>query len=250
MNNIRIAETCTLPSRGQIYTEDVNPEVVLSSMKAKHEMLRLSATDGSQKIMASIIDDCIESDVGISSYDMCLGDFQFLLYKLRIVTFGPEYELNCECPVCRYRQALKVNLDDFYINEYDDSIIGKTELELPKSGDQIRLTLQTPKILDRIAIRDKEYRRRHKNSDENPTLLHTIMETIEEINGEKVNEFKLEEYIKELPLADANAILKRIDELNNDIGVDMFMENRCKVCGSTYQVPFRITPAFFGPDNI
>jgi uncharacterized pyridoxamine 5'-phosphate oxidase family protein len=75
MENARIVETLSLPSKGMIYEEDVNPEIQLSSMKTKHEMLRLSATEESQKIMAQIVDDCIVNDMGISSYDLCLGDF-------------------------------------------------------------------------------------------------------------------------------------------------------------------------------
>ena len=67
MENARIVESFTLPSKGVIYEEDVNPEIQLSSMKTKHEMLRLSATEDSQKIMADIIDDCLVTKLGISS---------------------------------------------------------------------------------------------------------------------------------------------------------------------------------------
>ncbi len=91
MNEAVIAETFTLPSKGKVYVEDVNPEVILSSMTTKHEMLRLSATEDNQRLMADIIDDCIQSEVGISAYDMCLADYQFLMYKLREVTFGNDY---------------------------------------------------------------------------------------------------------------------------------------------------------------
>ena len=100
MENARIVENVVLPSKGLIYEEDVSPEIELSSMKTKHEMLRLSATEESQKVMAEIIDDCIVGDLGISSYDLCLGDFQYLLYKLRVVTFGPDYEMTAKCPFC------------------------------------------------------------------------------------------------------------------------------------------------------
>ena len=57
MENIRIEEEFTLPSKGVIYEEEVNPQVLLSTMKTKHEMLRLSASEESQKIIAQIIDD-------------------------------------------------------------------------------------------------------------------------------------------------------------------------------------------------
>ena len=249
-SDTRIAEVFTLPSHGLIYEEEVNPEVVLSSMTTRHEMLRLSTTEESQKIMSQIIDDCIESDMGISSYDLCLGDFQYLLFMLRVVTFGNEYELTGKCPFCGFTQSTTVNLDELQVKEYDDSLVDLLEVELPKTGSVVKLTLQTPHMLDRINTRVKEYRRRHKNSDENPVILYNIIASIEEIDGEKPNSFTLEEWVKNLPLADTNILINRIDLINNKIGIDLDVEEDCRICGTTYRVPFRINQTFFRPNSV
>lgn len=245
----RIAEVFTLPSNGMIYEEEVTPEVVLSSMTTRHEMLRLSTVEDSQKIMAQIIDDCIESDLGISAYDLCLGDFQYLMFMLRVVTFGSEYELRGRCPFCGFEQTTKINLDDLEVHEYDDSLADLLEITLPKSGNNIKLTLQTPRILDRISTKVKEYKRRHKDSDENPTILYNIVASIEEIDDERPNSFTLEEWVKNLPLADTNALMNRIELINNKIGISLDVEGECKVCGTVYQVPFRINQTFFRPGS-
>ena len=249
MNNIRIAEQFTLPSKGKLYLEDVNPEVVLSSMKAKHEMLRLSATEESHKIMAQIIDDCIETDFGISSYDLCLGDFQFLLFKLRIVTFGNNYELLGKCPFCGFEQTYKIDLDSLETKEYTNSYEELKHLTLPIGGEELLLTYQTPRMLDRINTKMREYRKRHRDSDENPTILYNIMSVIDEVNGEIPDAIELEEWIKELPLADATAIVNRIDEMNNSIGVNLFVEDSCRICGTSFIVPFRVNNTFFRPNS-
>ena len=249
-SDTRIAEVFNLPSNGLIYEEEINPEVILSSMTTRHEMLRLSATDDNNKIMSQIIDDCIESDLGISSYDLCLGDFQYLLFMLRVVTFGNEYELRSRCPFCGFEQSTKVNLDELEVKEYDDSLADLLEMKLPKSDNTVKLTLQTPRMLDRINTKVKEYKRRHKDSDENPTILFNIMSSIEEIDGESPNSFTLEEWVKNLPLADANALMNRINLINNKIGIDLNIERNCKICGTTYQVPFRINQTFFRPNDL
>ena len=249
MNNIRIAEQFTLPSKGKLYLEDVNPEVVLSSMKAKHEMLRLSATEESHKIMAQIIDDCIETDFGISSYDLCLGDFQFLLFKLRIVTFGNNYELLGKCPFCGFEQTYKIDLDSLETKEYTNSYEELKHLTLPVGGEELLLTYQTPRMLDRINTKMREYRKRHRDLDENPTILYNIMSVIDEVNGEIPDAIELEEWIKELPLADATAIVNRIDEMNNSIGVNLFVEDSCRICGTSFIVPFRVNNTFFRPNS-
>lgn len=246
--NARIVEKVCLPSKGLVYEEDVNPEIELSSMKTKHEMMRLSATDGNQKVMANIIDDCIVSDMGISSYDLCLGDFQYLLYKLRVVTFGPEYEMQCRCPYCGFENTVTLNIDELNVNEYSDSIIDLLEMDLPISGNHIKLTMQTPRILDRINSRIKETNQRRRNSDENLTVLYTILSCIEEIDDEPIEIVTAENWVRELPLADSNAILYRINELNDCLGIELDSLTTCKICRSTFLAPFRVNDSFFRPD--
>lgn len=248
MENARILENLCLPSNGLVYEEDVNPNIELSSMKTKHEMLRLSATEENQKIMAKIIDDCIVSDMGISSYDLCLGDFQYLLYMLRVVTFGPEYEMQCRCPYCSFENTLKLNIDELEVHKYDDSLVDLLELDLPVSGNHIKLTMQTPRMLDRINARIKDHNQRRKNTNENLTVLYTIMSCIEEIDEEPVQIAEIENWIRELPLADSNAILYRIDEINNFMGIELDSVATCRVCGASFLAPFRVNETFFRPN--
>lgn len=248
MENARIVETLSLPSKGIIYEEDVASEIELSSMKTKHEMLRLSATEDSQKIMADIIDDCLVTKLGISSYDLCLGDFQYLLYKLRVVTFGPEYEMGCRCPFCGFDHTLSINIDELPINEYDESLSDLLELELPVSGNKVKLTMQTPRMLDRISAKVREHNKRRKNTNENATLLYTIMACIEEIDDEKMDVVQLEQWVRDLPMADTNTIIYRIDEINNSLGVDCDSLTTCPVCGSNFIAPFRVNETFFRPN--
>lgn len=82
-----IAERYTLPSHGLLYEKDVNPEIKLRSMTVRDEMKRLApVTDGTiYRNMAEIIDSCLVEKPGISSYDMCIGDYQFLLDRKSVV---------------------------------------------------------------------------------------------------------------------------------------------------------------------
>lgn len=248
MENSRIVENLCLPSKGLIYEEEVNPEVELSSMKTKHEMLRLSATEESQKVMAQIVDDCIVNDIGISSYDLCLGDFQYLLYKLRVVTFGPEYELQARCPYCGFENTITLNIDELPIHEYDDSLVDLLEFTLPVTEQKVKLTMQTPRMLDRINTRVRENNKRRKNTSENATVLYTIIACLEEIDGEPIEAASIEQWVRELPLADSNAILYRIDEINNSLGIELDSLAKCNVCGADFIAPFRINSSFFRPN--
>ena len=78
-------------------------------------------------------------DIGISSYDMCTGDYQFLLSKLRMETYGSEVTLKTTCPFCGERSEVKFNIDDLsFISDLDAFDIYKTFL-LPKTQREITL---------------------------------------------------------------------------------------------------------------
>lgn len=250
MSDARIVEEFYLPSQGLIYEGiEVDPSGMISSMKAKHEMLRLSVTDGSHKIMAEILDDCLESDLGISAYDLCLGDYQYLLFKLRVVTFGNEYTLRGKCPFCGFEQSTTVDLDALETKEYTEEYEKLKTVYLPSTEQTITLTYQTPRMLDRIQTKVREYRRRHENTDENPVLLFNIMSCITEVDGEAPNRVFLEDWVKDLPLSDALLIVDNIDSMNNAIGTNLSYPTNCRICGTEYFVPFRVNETFFRPSS-
>ena len=246
MVDARIAETFILPSHGKVYEEKVNPEVTLSSMTTKHEMLRLSANEDNQKLMADIIDDCIQNEVGISAYDMCLPDYQFLMYKLREVTFGNEYEMTGVCPFCGSRNDITVDLDELPVREFTDDILNLMEIELPQSGDVLELTLQTPRTLDNINKQVKQAKRKLKNR-ENPYILYMMLSSITKKNGEKFDPFMEENWLRNMPLSEANMIISAIDKLNASFGLELTVDHVCEACGSDIVAPFRVNETFFRP---
>ena len=247
-NTVRIAEMVSLPSKGMVYEGEISDKVELKSMTTRHEMLRLSASESTNKIMADILDDCIVDDLGISAYDLCLGDFQFLLYKLRIVTFGPDYELNSICPVCGSPIKLDMNLDDSEVNLFDESLVDKLTLYLPTNGEKVELALSTPRVMDRIDKQVKEYRNKHKGSIENPYLLYLMLNSIVTVDDESIiNPIAYEEWVKDLPLRDLNVLRQRIDDINSMIGVKLTINTNCTVCGEEVEVPFRVSEQFFRP---
>lgn len=112
-----IQETFTLPSKRQIYEKPINPEITLRSMTTMDELKRLSHSDLPYKNMCELIDDCMVGNNKFSSYDMCIGDYQFLLHKLRIVTYGTDYNIVVSCPNCRKVKEEKFNLEKLEILE-------------------------------------------------------------------------------------------------------------------------------------
>lgn len=247
MNNITIQEQFKLPSNGLVYQTKVNPIVHLRSMTTAEEMKRLQPSDSPYWTICSIIDDCGALDSGISSYDMCLGDYQYLLYMLRVVTHGSNYQIVNNCPYCKSETKETVLLDELDVLEYTSDLDKYKEFDLPKSGSHIQLRVQTPRMLDQIAERVSDVRRKSKSSKVDNTLLYTLTSLIAKIDGQQPDPIDLEKWVAELPMADTNTILQYSDKFNSSIGIDTEIISTCPVCMLTYTSKLKTTSEFFRP---
>ena len=244
-----IAENYTLPSMGKIYGVEVNPNIKIRSMTTQEEMKRLTPSDGAYKNICEIIDDCLVEKPGISSYDMHLGDYQFLLHKMRVVTYGDEYTVQSVCPYCGSINSDTISLDDIQVFEFDEEKFKELfEFELPKSKRKIKLRMQTPRILDEIQERAKELKKKARNFIGDPAFLISIEMMIAEIDGVKPNPLNLTDFVKQLPMMDTNYIVKHCQKINESIGLDTKLSNTCEVCGLDYENRFRTNGEFFGPN--
>lgn len=248
MNNYSIAEEYTLPSLGKVYDVKVNPIVKLKSMTTEHELRRLSPSERPYKTICEIIDDCMVEDPGISSYDMCLADYMFLLYKLRTVTYGPIYPTENKCPFCASTNELKINLDELEVTKYDDNNFAElSQFTLPKTGKNIKIRMQTPRMLDDINVRNKETQRRTKGQSGDSAFLYTIEDMIDTVNGKVIDIITLEDFVRQLPMMDTNYIAQHAQKLVESFGIKNTIDNTCPVCGLDYTSSFRIGQEFFRP---
>ena len=242
-----IVENYSLPSKGLIYKTPINPDITLRSMTLAEEMRRLQISDETYRPMSEVIDDCIENKLPMSSYDMCLGDYQFLLHKLRTVTYGSEYKLSVLCPTCGSRNDLIINLDDLKVIEIPDNYLDLMEITLPRSNDRIKIKFQTPRMLDTIERERKEMKKQFPELKGDPTMLISLQNTIEEVNGRKMPKLGLQEYIKNLPMQDIQFLIQSVGKLTDCVGIDPLINFTCKECGVASQASFRFTPEFFTP---
>ena len=246
--NYSISEEYILPSRGKIYSQKVNPVVKLRSMTTNEEMKRLAPSERSYQSICEIIDDCLVEKIGISAYDMCLSDYQYLLHKLRVVTYGPEYTVTATCPHCLTTSEKTINLDEIEVTEFDEEKVNRLlEFELPQSGKKIHIVMQTPRMIDDVDLEIKERRKKSKNKNDGSAFLLTVASFIDTIDGKNVNPLQKEEFVRNLPMMDTNYIVKYAQKLVESFGLNTSLDLTCDVCGLDYTSPFRITAEFFGP---
>ena len=241
-------ETYILPSKGKIYDKPVKETFSLRSMTTAQEMRRCSPSVNNQyKLMCDIIDECLIDKLGISVYDLHLGDYQYLLHKLRIVTYGSDYKVAVRCPYCGHIYQTSINLDDLNVIEYSDDCNKLLTVELPTSKRTIELRYQTPRLLDKIEQRKREILQKSEDKNINYSLLLTLMYSIKTVDGEEMNHNALESFVKNLPMRDTNILLQRIDKINKMIGIEPSTTIICEKCGNEIDFPFRYSSEFFGP---
>lgn len=243
-----IVEEYTLPSLGKVYKQNVNPVVKLRSMTTEEEMRRLAPSDKAYKNLCEIIDDCLVEDPGISSYDMCLADYQYLLHKLRVVTYGSDYAITSTCPHCLSNNDDVMDLNEIKVTPYDNNDFAKlTNFTLPRTQKNITLRMQTPRIVDDINTRAKELKKKSNNTVGDAAFLFTIEMLIDTVDGIRLNPVERESFVRALPMMDTNYIIKHAQKLVESFGLETRIEKTCPICGLDYNTNFRITSEFFGP---
>lgn len=249
MSDVSIKETFTLPSKGKLYGQEFNPKITLRSMVTMDELKRNSKYDTEFKVMSDVIEDCIEEKLPVHVYDMCIGDYQFLLHKLRLVTYGSEYNMYIQCPNCGKIVESKVQLDTLEVLEFDEEEVGKCrEITLPVSGKKVLLSFQTPRMLDNIKEKSKELERKNKDVlAMDYELLFTAMSFIKEFDGRPMDEVRLEPIVRKLPLKDIKYLIQKGDELNSKVGLDTSVIAKCPKCGYETVTTFLFGPQFWNP---
>lgn len=246
-NTCVVAEDFILPSKGLVYDPPIDPHIKLQSMTTRHEMLRLSPSEFVYKNMADILDECILTEMPFSAYDLCIGDFQFLIHKLRIVTYGSEYKMMSDCPYCGTSNVTTIDLETLSVSEYSEEVEKYKTFTLPVSGNAIELNIQTPRMLDDITVKTKDFKKKTNGTQPDQTLAFTIEALVGKLDGKAPNKVKLIEWVRNLPMKDTNTFIAYSNKYNNSIGVQMYVENKCSICEMPYTSTFRATSEFFRP---
>lgn len=245
MENYTIGESYILPSKGKLYRTEINPNVKIRSMTTEEEMKRLGHSDMPYKLLSEIIDDCLIEKPGISAYDLCIGDYQFLLHKLRVVTYGADYKVQTYCPACGTINKKTINLDSLEVIEYSEDLNKYLDITLPKTNKKVQLKLQTPRVLDEINSRAEELRKKSPDLKGEPAILFTVESLIAKVDGQVLDPNKLSTFVRHLPMMDTNYILRCAEKLN--IGIKTDMTCKCSRCNTEYRYTFPFTGEFFGP---
>lgn len=248
--NYTISESYTLPSGGVIYDPPVNPHIELRSMTTREELKRLNPSSTPLKTLADIIEDCMLEKPAVHVYDMAVGDYEYLLHKLRTVTYGPSYKVSVTCANCGATIDTTAQLDQLVVKPFDMKEFDQLRtIILPVSKHEITLKVQTPRDLDAIDIKVKDMRKKAPNAGINFETFAQLLSYVDFVDGTKLNSVELESFIGALPARDMNKLVNAAEKLNAYIGLDSKLSFICSTCGEEINTFFRFGPEFFRPTD-
>ena len=247
--NYTIAEGFELPSKGLVYNKPVNPNMELRSFTARDEMKRTAPTNLPYKLLADILEGCLLEKPTISVYDMCLGDYEYLLHKARIISYGDSYKMTVQCPNCGKFVDAEMHLNELTVKDFGKETYDKLQtVTLPDSQTRVSLNYLTPRMLDERELKIKELKKQRRNAEMDFRTYVTLIQVIDLVDGEKLVGSQLENFINKLTAKDMLKILQVADKLTNSIGLDTRITAYCPECGDEFDTFFRIGLNFFRPD--
>lgn len=248
--NFSEAELVPLPSKGQLYKEVTDDEDILGGfiklypMTTKEEEIlstqRHLRTGASTRL---ILQNCIDS--AIDAKDILVFDSNFLLFYLRKISYGDEYEFELSSTEDALRRKFKhkINISDLRFEELDDNVKEPIKVVLPKSKYTVECVL--PRMYHIEEIYKMNARREKKSDGTDKRLLDNLVVTTVRVldeNKEEVPSKYWEEFYESLPGMD---IAELREKTKFDTGVDELKGIVCPYTDREMDVTIPMGPEFF-----
>ena len=243
-------EIYQLPSRGLLYT---NGEIDPSATDAEIHVHAMTAFDEitmknpsmlfSGKALTQVLRTTIPEI--LKPEELYSKDVDAIMIFLRLVTYGPEYELsiNHGCENATDHNYM-VNLQDTLNKiQYLDPTLFDTEYKVKLDNGQTVL-LQPVKYKHVIELlRDNEKKKELSVEDLQNNLRKSMLNIIKSVDGIEDRKM-INEWITQLPAKSVNRIANQIDK-TNDWGPKLDHTVICKDCGKEMEIDIPINPISF-----
>ena len=248
--NFSAAELIPLPSGGRLYpsvttdTDILKGFIRMRPMTIKEEEIlstsRFAKTGSTTRM---IIDRCLDSE--IDAKDILLYDSNFLLFYLRKISYGDEYQfpLTCANPVCEKKFDHKINISQLQFETLPEDFEEPIVVELPKSKYTVKIIL--PRLYHSEEIYMRNMNRKKRSDEEDKRLVDNIIVTTVEIidsEGKTITRGDWEDFLNSLPAMDRAELTKATSYTT---GVDKLQDVACPYCGSDFSGTIPIGPEFF-----
>jgi hypothetical protein len=217
--------TIELPTRG-VFNNGIK-EVRIRPFTYEDERILRSVTKVNDGVRAvsTLMERCVE---GIPYEELSLYDKQFLLFKLREISYGNEYPVEIECRSCGEENSLAVELDKLGVNYVDPDLEHPTPVFLPDS--EVTAYVKCPRAKDEAIL---------SNPAALTDALWKFVEKIETYNDRGV----IQGFLTKTTAKDITKLRQSI--FSQGIGLNLDVRFVCKHCGADELLTLPINESFF-----
>lgn len=237
-----------LPSKGLLNPEIPEGKVTQRCMMVSDQKFLTSNSQSAGSQINQLIQRTITAPKEFDVRNLSLPDTLYLLFKLRILSYGSEYKFRTRCPECGRKIDIEVDLSELSVETLEEGYSESLVVELPHRGDKVFTKILTNEDIEEI---DKEIKRRkRKNPDDESEYILRIVNSIEKIKiakdkTELTHPIDIERYVNSLTDLDASAILAARDSVS--FGITPIIERVCPECREYIEIPMNFSGDFFRP---
>jgi hypothetical protein len=149
------SEEIQLPSKGILYggTEFASGKVHIRPwLTAEEKLIDKFSRGNFYNIIKKLIQSVMEEKTSIDM--LTIGDFFYLLYLIRSLSYGPKYTVNIECPKCESSIQNTIDMTKYEVTFLEDCK-EPLSIVLPKSG--IEVSFRLPRLKDMIEATERTH---------------------------------------------------------------------------------------------
>ena len=241
-----------LPSKGRIYPTN-SPLHNLEEIEVRHltavdeDILTSRALLRSGKAIDTMLGNVIMNK-SVNVNDLISGDKNAILTFLRITGYGPEYEVEIDCPGCNENLKHEFDLSQLTMRFLDVNPVNegdnRFDFTLP-SGINIEFKLLNSAEDQQISD-EQDKLKRTTNSPLEKNITTKYKHQIISVDGKDEQVF-INNFVDTMNLRDSRAFRTYLEEVEPD--VNMKQDYKCRMCGHSEEVEIPVTVGFFWPES-
>lgn len=213
-----------LPSVGLLYHEGVSVIKIRPFTFDDERILKTMDAMGTDadKVVTSLLNNCIE---GISAESLTPIDKLYVMFRLRGISYGDNYEITHDCTKCAKTSQLTLKISTLTVTPLDPTY---TRFTLPDSEQEVEIKL--PKGTDENL---------YLTADNLMRNLHMFVRTVGGISDPTI----VEEFVHRTTVRDIDILRSKI--FLPDYGMENHFFYSCKECSTKNRVEIGLNESFF-----
>jgi hypothetical protein len=215
-----------LPTMG-MYNDSQDSEIMIRPFTFEDEKILRSInklSDGN-RVIKSLVTRCTQ---GIEYDDLALVDKNYILFKLREVSYGDDYNIEATCNECGASHKLKISIADLPVNYIDTTKPIENSVYLPDSEVTLEYRITTAK--------DEDY-------FTNPnTLMDNLWRLVTSVDGH-TERIIIQGFIQKSTAKDIAYLRNKLDK--SEIGLQTKVNFICTECNFDSVIELPINESFF-----